>query len=98
MRNWTGRAVFNLKSAGDPTRKKLTLRKTPRESMGPSPTIQSTELFKLEKSVGQKNFVEMELTIIPRNDFKFESVRLAENNRNELNSFLYRFQNLILIS
>ena len=50
-----------------------------------TPTVQSTEFFKLEKSIGQKNFVEMELKIIPRNDFKFESVKLAENKLNDLN-------------
>jgi hypothetical protein len=49
----------------------------------------------LEKSVGQKNFVEMELTIIPRNDFIFESVRLGENSRNELNSIPIEILNAI---
>lgn len=53
-----------------------------------TPTVRSTYSFRLEKMLGQKkNMVEIELTVVPQNDFKFEKVVLknkGENNYNEV--------------
>lgn len=53
-----------------------------------TPTVKSTHSFRLEKVLGQKkNLVEIELTVVPQNDFKFEKVVLknrGENNLSEL--------------
>ena len=41
------------------------------------PTINVTESFTLEKTLGQKkNFVDISLNILPQSDYKFHSVTL----------------------